>query len=121
GIERAGVPQPLTVTVSRAHIVLPTVSVKYDGKVAIFRISSFNQETYDQLDEAVDRARRQLGSKPAGIVLDLRDNPGGLLDQSVKVAVLFMDGGTVVSTTGRLLESRKVYPANGSRRTHGIP
>jgi len=121
GIERPREPQPLTVTVSRAHIVLPTVSVKYDGKVAIFRISSFNQETYDQLDEAVEKARRQLGGRPAGIVLDLRDNPGGLLDQSVKVASLFMEGGTVVSTTGRLLESRKVYPASGSRHTDGIP
>jgi carboxyl-terminal processing protease len=55
------------------------------------------------------------------MVLDLRDNPGGLLDQSVKVAGLFMDGGTVVSTTGRLIESRKVYPASGGRRTDGIP
>jgi carboxyl-terminal processing protease len=121
GIERSSVPQPLTVAVSRAHIVLPTVTTKYDGKVAIFRVSSFNQETYDQLDDAVDKARRQLGGRPAGMVLDLRDNPGGLLDQSVKVASLFMEGGTVVSTTGRLLESRKIYPASGSRRTEGIP
>jgi carboxyl-terminal processing protease len=121
GIERSGIPQPLTLSVSRAHIVLPTVTTKYDGKVAIFRVSSFNQETYDQLDDAVDKARRQLGGRPAGIVLDLRDNPGGLLDQSVKVASLFMDGGTVVATTGRLLESRKVYPAGGSHRTEGIP
>jgi carboxyl-terminal processing protease len=121
GIERSSVPQPLTVAVSRAHIVLPTVTTKYDGKVAIFRVSSFNQETYDQLDDAVDKARRQLGGRPTGMVLDLRDNPGGLLDQSVKVASLFMEGGTVVSTTGRLLESRKIYPASGSRRTEGIP
>jgi carboxyl-terminal processing protease len=121
GIERSSAPQPLTVAVSRAHIVLPTVTTKYDGKVAIFRVSSFNQETYDQLDDAVDKARRQLGGRPAGMVLDLRDNPGGLLDQSVKVASLFMEGGTVVSTTGRLLESRKIYPASGSRRTEGIP
>jgi len=121
GIERSGVSQPLTLSVSRAHIVLPTVATKYEGKVAIFRISSFNQETFDQLDDAVDKARRQLGGKPAGMVLDLRDNPGGLLDQSVKVASLFMEGGTVVSTTGRLLESRKVYPASGSRRTEGVP
>lgn len=121
GIERSSAPQPLTIAVNRAHIVLPTVTTKYDGKVAIFRISSFNQETFDQLDDAVDKARKQLGGKPAGMVLDLRDNPGGLLDQSVKVAGLFMEGGTVVSTTGRLLESRKVYPANGSRRTEGIP
>ena len=121
GIERSSAPQPLTVAVSRAHIVLPTVTTKYDGKVAIFRVSSFNQETYDQLDDAVDKARRQLGGRPTGMVLDLRDNPGGLLDQSVKVASLFMEGGTVVSTTGRLLESRKIYPASGSRRTEGIP
>ena len=120
-IERSGAPQPLTISINRAHIVLPTVTLKYDGKVAIFRISSFNQETYDQLDDALDKVRRQLGGKPAGMVLDLRDNPGGLLDQSVKVASLFMEGGTVVSTTGRLLESRKVYPANGSRRTEGVP
>ena len=121
GIQRKSEPQPLTLAVSRAHIVLPTVSTKYDGKVAIFRISSFNQETYDQLDDAVEKTRQRLGGRPAGIVLDLRDNPGGLLDQSVKVAGLFMDGGTVVSTTGRLLESRKAYPASGGRRTDGIP
>jgi carboxyl-terminal processing protease len=121
GVERSGAAQLLSLSVTRAHIVLPTVSAKYDGKVAIFRISSFNQETYDQLDDALDTARRQLGGKPAGMVLDLRDNPGGLLDQSVKVASLFMESGTVVSTTGRLLESRKVYPASGSRRTEGVP
>ena len=120
GIQRKSEPQPLSLAVSRAHIVLPTVSTKYEGKVAIFRISSFNQETYDQLDEAIEKARQRLG-RPAGMVLDLRDNPGGLLDQSVKVAGLFMDGGTVVSTTGRLMESRKVYPASGGRRTDGIP
>ena len=119
-VERPGTGQPISMSIARAHIVLPTVATKYEGKVAIFRISSFNQETYDQLDDAIDKARRQLG-RPAGMVLDLRDNPGGLLDQSVKVAGLFMEGGTVVSTTGRLLESRKVYPASGSRRTDGIP
>jgi carboxyl-terminal processing protease len=121
GIQRKSEPQPLNMEVSRAHIVLPTVITKYDGKVAIFRISSFNQETFDQLDDAVQKARQHLGGHPAGMVLDLRDNPGGLLDQSVKVAGLFMDGGTVVSTTGRLIESRKVYPASGGRRTDGIP
>jgi len=121
GIQRKSEPQPLNMEVSRAHIVLPTVTTKYDGKVAIFRISSFNQETFDQLDDAVQKARQHLGGHPAGMVLDLRDNPGGLLDQSVKVAGLFMDGGTVVSTTGRLIESRKVYPASGGRRTDGIP
>jgi carboxyl-terminal processing protease len=121
GIQRKSEPQPLSMEVSRAHIVLPTVTTKYDGKVAIFRVSSFNQETFDQLDEAVQKARQHLGGHPAGMVLDLRDNPGGLLDQSVKVAGLFMDGGTVVSTTGRLIESRKVYPASGGRRTDGIP
>ena len=120
-VQRAKEPQPLTIAINRSHIVLPTVTTKYEGKVAIFRISSFNQETYDQLEAAVDKARSELGGRPAGMVLDLRDNPGGLLDQSVKVASLFLDNGTVVSTTGRLLESRKVYSASGGRRTDGIP
>jgi len=120
GIERASESHPLSLSVTRAHIVPPTVTMKREGRIAIFRISSFNQETYDRLDDALDQARREIGGRPAGIVLDLRDNPGGLLDQSVKVASLFMDG-MVVSTTGRLLESRKPYPASGNHRAEGIP
>jgi carboxyl-terminal processing protease len=121
GIERSGEAQPMSLSVSRSHIVLPTVTMKREGRIAVFRISSFNQETYEQLDDALDKARHEIGGRPAGIVLDLRDNPGGLLDQSVKVASLFMDGGIVVSTTGRLLESRKPYPASGNHRGEGIP
>ena len=121
GIERPGAPQPLAFSVSRAHIVLPTVTMKLDGRIAIFRITSFNQETYEQLVEALAKARRELGAPPAGIVLDLRDNPGGLLDQSVKVASVFLRGGLVVSTVGRRRESRKEYPAEMNRAIDGIP
>ncbi|HTS92030.1 MAG TPA: S41 family peptidase [Stellaceae bacterium] len=121
GIERPGVPQPITLSVNRAHIVLPTVILKLEGHVAIIRITSFNQETYEQLIEALAKARREFGAPPAGIVLDLRDNPGGLLDQSVKVASIFLHGGIVVSTVGRRRESRREYSAESTRAIDGIP
>ena len=121
GIERPGVPQPITLSISRAHIVLPTVTMKHEGRIAIFRITSFNQETYEQLVEALTKARREMGAPPAGIVLDLRDNPGGLLDQSVKVASVFLRGGLVVSTVGRRRESRREYPAESNRAIDAIP
>ena len=121
-IARGTNPQPLSVTVSRAHIVLPTVTVQREGRIAIFRISSFNQETSDQLVEAFGKAEHEIGGAPSGIVLDLRDNPGGLLDQSIGVANVFMQGGQlVVSTAGRLPESKKQYFAEPNHLTDGIP
>lgn len=121
GIERAGVSEALAFSVSRAHIVLPTVAVRRDGQVVIFRIASFNQETADQLVEALVKTRREIGGNPSGIVLDLRDNPGGLLDQSVKVASLFLDGGLIVSTVGRVPESQQRFYAAPTHMTDGIP
>ncbi|HUN46906.1 MAG TPA: S41 family peptidase [Stellaceae bacterium] len=120
-IMRDSATEPRNVAVSRAHIVLPTVTVQREGRIAIFRISSFNQETADQLVEAFGKAEHEIGGPPAGIVLDLRDNPGGLLDQSISVANVFLSEGLVVSTAGRLPESRKQFFAEPSHLTDGIP
>ncbi len=120
-ISRSGAADPLTLAVSRAHIVLPTVTVQREGRIAIFRISSFNQETSEQLVQAFGKAEHEIGGAPSGIVLDLRDNPGGLLDQSINVANVFLPGGLVVSTAGRLPESRKQFYADPSHLTDGIP
>jgi carboxyl-terminal processing protease len=121
GIERPGLGQALALSVSRGHIVLPTVAMHHEGGVAVFRIASFNQETADQLVEAIAKAHKEMGGMPRGIVLDLRDNPGGLLDQSIKVSSLFLDGGLVVSTVGRVPESKQRFYAAPTHVTDGIP
>lgn len=118
GIERKGTPQ-MTLTLARAHIVLPTVEMTRDGKIVILRISSFNEETGDRLRDAIVKARHEIGGPPTGIILDLRDNPGGLLDQSVEVLNAFLDSGVATSTLGRLPESRKSYDVDPTHLSDG--
>ena len=79
--------------VQRALVVLPTVAMSRVGDIAVFQVLSFNQSTTETLAEALAEARRQTGGRLAGIVLDLRGNPGGLLDQAVSLADLFIRQG----------------------------
>jgi len=118
GIERKGSPG-MTLSIARAHIVLPTVEMARDGKIITLRISSFNEETGDRLRDAIVKARHEIGGPPSGVILDLRDNPGGLLDQSVEVLDAFLDGGVATSTLGRLPESRKSYEVDPTHLTDG--
>jgi carboxyl-terminal processing protease len=72
-----------------------------DGHIGYARISIFNEHAQEQLVAAIARLKRESGGKLTGFVLDLRNDPGGLLDQAVAVAGDFIDGGTIVSTRGR--------------------
>ena len=119
GIRHKGGAEPLTVTIARAHIVLPTVEMARDGRIVTLRISSFNEETGDRLRDAIIKARREIGGPPSGIILDLRDNPGGLLDQSVEVLDAFLDSGVATATMGRLPESRKSYQVDPTHLSDG--
>jgi carboxyl-terminal processing protease len=121
GIARKDTPGTITFSIARAHIVLPTVDMKRDGKIITLRISSFNEETSERLIDAIKKARRDIGSAPSGIILDLRDNPGGLLDQSVDVLDAFLDNGVATSTLGRLPESRKSYEVDPMHLSEGVP
>jgi carboxyl-terminal processing protease len=100
-VRRASEAQPLQVAVVRAYIIPQTVSYKRSGDVAHIRLSGFNPKTTEALVEAVRRAEREIGPRFAGIVLDLRNNFGGYLDQSIYVADLFLAEGSIVSTRGR--------------------
>jgi len=97
--------------VERAHIVPRTVSYRREGRTAYLRVSGFNQRTAPSLRDAVERAKTEIGSDLAGYVLDLRDNPGGLLDQAVTVADVFLASGRVVSTHGRHPDSHQYFDA----------
>lgn len=108
-----------TVTVKRGLIVMPTVDLTMEGRTAIIRVSSFNQGTAEGVAEAVRTARAQGDTR--GLILDMRGNPGGLLDQSVTMADLFLDEGTIVTTRGRHPEARQFYSASRGDIAGGLP
>ena len=100
-LRRGDEPALRTVTLVRAHIMPQTVTWRREGDVAIVRLTGFNHRTADTLVETLAEAERTVGPGIAGIVLDLRGNLGGLLDQSIAVADAFLADGTIVSTRGR--------------------
>jgi carboxyl-terminal processing protease len=118
-VMRHGLAQPLEVTVQRANIVPETVTLREDHGIAWLKLRAFNQQTGQSLAGLLQRAHQDLGPNLQGIVLDLRGNPGGLLDQSVDVASLFLNGGDVLSTIGRIPQSQQhfVAPANPGAET----
>lgn len=120
-VKRAGQDAPFSVAILRAHVVPETVNYRREGDVAYFRIYSFNSETADSLKRAVSDAEQEIGPRMKGIVLDLRDNPGGLLNQSVAVSNLFLTEGRVVSTHGRHPDSHQFFEASGEDITEGKP
>lgn len=111
----------VTIAVTRAHIVPETVVYERRGPVGYFRLYSFNQNTTRTLIQAVRRAKQELGPELAGLVLDLRDNPGGLLDQAVEVSDLFMNSGRIVTTLGRHPDSHQRFDATEGDIVDGLP
>jgi carboxyl-terminal processing protease len=111
GVQRAGLEKPLTLTLHRAHLVPPSVTLNEAGDIAVIRITSFNQRTGDGVIDALARAHRDMSRRLKGLVLDLRGNPGGLLDQAITVASQFLDGGTIATTIGRNPESFQYFAA----------
>ncbi len=93
--------QPLQFTLRRSLIVPQTVSNTVAGGIAHFKITSFNQRTAYSLENQLKEVRDRLGAGLQGVVLDLRGNPGGLLDKAVAVVDLFVAEGTIISTKGR--------------------
>jgi carboxyl-terminal processing protease len=110
-----------TLSVERALIVMPTVEYKMEGDVAFITVSSFNQRTTTAVAEAISEAEREMGDRLKGIVLDLRGNPGGLLDQAVTMSDLFLERGPIVSTRGRHPDARQFYAATSGDLTGGLP
>ena len=101
-ISREGVSEPLEFELTRDIIAMRAVRWSMDGDVAILRLARFSEQAYIGIQRAVDDIWTERdGTPPAGIILDLRNNPGGLVDQSISVADAFLDQGAVVLTRGR--------------------
>ena len=122
-IERKGADKTIDVSIEREIIQVKPVSFHTDGgDIGYIRISSFNEQTGDGLKNAIADISKQIPQdKLAGYVVDLRNNPGGLLDQAVTVAGTFMPRGEVVSTRGRTPEETQRYTAKGGDITKGKP
>ncbi len=122
-IERKGTDKPLDVSIEREIIQVKPVSFHTVGDdIGYIRISSFNEQTTEGLHKAVvDIAKQIPQDKLAGYIVDLRNNPGGLLDQAVSVVSTFLPRGEVVSTRGRTPEETQRYTAKGGDMTKGKP
>ena len=110
-----------SVRLRREQVIVNTVTAEIDDDIALLRVSRFNAATADHLAEALDETLGALGPEAAGIILDLRGNPGGLLGQSVAVADLFVRRGEIISTRGRHPDSLQHYPAADDDRAHELP
>ena len=122
-IERKGMDKPLDVSIQREIIQVKPVSFHtVGGDIGYVRISSFNEQTTDGLRKAVTDITKEIPQdKLAGYIIDLRNNPGGLLDQAVSVVSTLLQRGEVVSTRGRTPEETQRYTAKGGDMTKGKP
>jgi carboxyl-terminal processing protease len=112
---------PRRVSLRRERVIHNTVALSVDGGVAVLVVERFNAATAMNLREAVEQARAQAGGRLQGMVLDLRGNPGGLLDQAVAVADLFIPGGRIISTAGRHPDSVQRFDATQDDVGAGLP
>ena len=113
---------PFDVKLTRATIKIQSVRSHLEGdNLAYIRITTFNEQTDVGLNNAMKNLKQQAGGKLLGVVLDLRNDPGGLLDQAVAVADAFLDKGEIVSTRGRRSEDAQRYNARPGDIAAGLP
>lgn len=118
---REGEKEPLHVTLVRETIKIQSVKARAEGDVAYIRLVSFSESTYPVLEKELKKLKKQLGGKMKGIVLDVRNNPGGLLDQAIAVSDAFLERGEIVSTRARNPAESHRYSASPGDLADGMP
>jgi carboxyl-terminal processing protease len=113
--------EPFDVTLTRAVIKVQSVRSRAENDVGYLRITSFNEQTQAGLEKAINAIEKEHGKKLKGYVLDLRNNPGGLLDQAVSVSDTFLEKGEIVSTRGRKADEGSRFNAKPGDMIHGLP
>jgi carboxyl-terminal processing protease len=117
-----GSQDPFDVTLKRAVIAVKSVRWELeDGNIGYVRISSFSEKTDSGLRDAITKLKEATKGQMQGLVLDLRNNPGGLLDQAIAVSDDFMDKGEIVSTRGRKTEEAQRWNAESGDLMEGKP
>ncbi|MBX9726110.1 MAG: S41 family peptidase [Rickettsiales bacterium] len=120
-ILREGLKEPLNITIKRDLIKIQSVRSRSEDDVAYLRITSFSENTADAMKAAFEKEKKIIGPKLKGVVLDLRNNPGGLLDQAVEVSDAFLDHGEIVSTRSRKSEDSRRYSAKPGDIANDLP
>jgi carboxyl-terminal processing protease len=120
-ISRPDVEKPFDVTLVRDVIRIQSVRQRAEGDVGYLRITSFNERTFTALQRGIERLHEEIGDGMRGLVVDLRNNPGGLLDQAVAVSDAFLDQGEIVSTRGRRREDAQRFNAKEGDLAEGKP
>jgi carboxyl-terminal processing protease len=121
-IMRKGQTKPIEVSITRDVIRVRAVRSRPEDDVGYIRITQFNEQTTDNLKKAFNDLQNQIpADKLKGYVVDLRNNPGGLLDQAISVSNAFLDRGEIVSTRGRNAEETQRFSARAGDLTKGKP
>ena len=120
-IVRPGRDKPFDVPITRAIISLPAVKWEIKDRVGILNVNSFNKTTTEATLAAMMAIEKSLGGPPLGYVLDLRSNPGGLLDQAIELSDAFLQQGEIVSQRGRQKGDIKRYYAKPGDAARGLP
>jgi carboxyl-terminal processing protease len=122
-VVREGVEEPFDVSIIRDTIKLTAVTGRVVGNVAVLRITTFNDQTFSGLETELAKAVEELGGmdRVSGFVIDLRNNPGGLLNQAIMVSDAFLDQGEIVSTRGRAPEDGERFNAATGDLAQGKP
>jgi len=120
-VVRPGRDKPFDVTLVREIIQIKAVRWEVKDRVGIIKINSFSRVTGAETRDAIAAIDKQVGGRPLGYVVDLRENPGGLLDQAVEVADSFLTHGEIVSQRGREKNEIERYYAKPGDDAHGLP
>jgi carboxyl-terminal processing protease len=121
-VQRKERKEPLEVKLTRETIRIRPVRSRIESDLGYLRVTQFNEQTYEGLRTAIEKIAAEVGQdKLKGYVIDLRNNPGGLLDQAIMVSDAFLDRGEIVSTRGRNADETQRFNAKPGDLTKGKP
>jgi len=122
-VVREGVDEPFDVSIIRDTIEIKAVKARTEGKTIVLRVSSVTSKTYPNLKDGLEKEIKAAGGleNVNGVVVDLRNNPGGLLNQAIRVSDAFLESGEIVSTRGRAAGDAERYNATPGDLTNGKP
>ena len=122
-VVRKGVDEPFDITIVRDTIEIKAVRARSEGQTVVLRVSSFTDKTYPNLAESLHKEIENVGGIDSveGVIIDLRNNPGGLLTQAIRVSDAFLEAGEIVSTRGRGARDAQRYNATPGDLAQGKP
>ena len=120
-VVRKGKDEPFDVKIVRDFIRINAVKARAEGDIAYLKVTTFNEQTHANLVKSMDALKKEIGPKLRGFVIDLRNNPGGLLDQAIAVSDDFLERGAIVLTKGRNNEETQRAQARPGDTAEGKP